>query len=134
VRRSPKLTKRAREVITEAMREQGELTTEDAAELVRPHIMFDPQDLMRAETLRVVQRIMRGIKGKAGKRVCFNLKDDQKESQYVNIDTTNSIENLNGIENQLTWQFYGLHKSIMRIDKRRRVLMGMDTETGDSTE
>ena len=114
------------------MREQGELTTDEAVEMVKPH-MIDPQKLMRAEMLRVVQRIMRSIKGKAGKRVCFNWKEE-KESQYVNIETTTSLQSLDGVENQLSWQFYGLHESIMRIAKRRRVLKGLDADSEDDHE
>jgi len=122
VSRSHKLTKQAREYITGIMTERGGLSTEDAVELIRPHLLLDPQELIRAETLRVVQRIMRGIRGKTGKRACFNYKDGA-DSQYVNIETTESIQALNGVEKQLDGQFIGLIASKKRITKRRSVLI-----------
>ena len=121
MKRSPKLTKQAREVIEAAMRDAGELTTEAAVEIVKPHLMLDPQELIRSELLRTVQRVMRGIKGEAGKRVCFNVKG-KVDSIYVNIDTTTSMSALDGVERQLNAQFYGLRESKLRIGKRRRVL------------
>ena len=120
--RSHKLTKQAREYITQVMRERGELSTEEAVDLIKPHLLLDPQELIRAETLRVVQRIMRGIKGKTGKRACFNYKDGM-ESHYVNIETSESIPELICVEKQLDGQFMGLTVSKKRIAKRISVII-----------
>jgi len=120
--RSQYLTKQARDYIMQIMHDRGGLSTEEAVEIVKPHLMFDPQELIRQETLRVVQRIMRNIKGETGKRACFNYKDGQ-DSQYVNIETTNSIQALNGVEMQLDGQYIGLIASKKRIAKRRSVLI-----------
>ena len=117
-----KLTKQARDYIIGIMTERGGLSTEDAVDLVKPHLLLDPQELIRAETLRVVQRIMRSIRGKTGKRACFNYKDGVN-SHYVNIETTESIQALDGVEKQLDGQFIGLRTSKKRIAKRRSVLI-----------
>jgi hypothetical protein len=68
VNRVQTLTKQAREYILTLMREKGEMSTEEAIEIVRPHLILDPQELIRAETLRAVQRVMRSVKGESGKR------------------------------------------------------------------
>ena len=120
--RSPKLTRQAREYILQIMRERGGVTTEEAVEIISPHLLLDPQELIRAETLRVVQRIMRNIKGETGKRACFNYKTGVN-SIYVNIETTTSLQALNGVEKQLDGQFIGLSVSKKRIAKRRSVLI-----------
>ena len=120
--RNEKLSRQARAYIKTKMTENGAMTTDEAIEIVKPHIMIDPQELIRAETRRVVQRIMRSIRGKTGKRACFNYKDGI-DSNYVNIETTESIPALDGVEKQLDGQFYGLSASKKRIAKRRSVLI-----------
>ena len=120
--RSHKLTRQAREYITQIMQEKGELSTDEAVDLIKPHLLLDPQELIRAETLRVVQRIMHSVKNKKGQRACFNYKDGV-DSHYVNIETTESVQALNGVEKQLDGQFYGLSVSKKRIAKRRSVLI-----------
>ena len=119
---SQKLTRQAREYIVGQMREKGAMSTDEAIEIVKPHLMLDPQALVRAETRRVVQRIMSNIKGETGKRACFNLRTGV-DSQYINIETTSSVKALDGVEKQLDGQFYGLSESKKRIAKRRSVLI-----------
>ena len=119
--RSRRLTKQAREHIELIMRNNSEMSTDEAMEIVEPHFMFDPQTAKRTEIRRTVHRIMRAIKGETGKRVCFNLRDDDA-SFYVNIETTLSIDALDGVEKQLDGQFYGLRESKNRIAKRRLFL------------
>ena len=131
--RSPKLTRQAREYIKQLMLDKGAMSTEDAIEIVQPHLMLDPQELVSAETRRVVQRIMRGIKGKTGKRACFNLKDGT-DSQYINIETTSSVKALDGIEKQLDGQFFGLSESKKRITKRRSFLISNRTKPSGETK
>ena len=134
--RSQALTKQAREYILKVMHDRGGLSTEEAVEIVKPHLMLDPQELIRAETLRVVQRIMRGIKGETGKRACFNYKTGA-DSIYVNIETTESLLALNGVEKQLDGQFIGLSVSKKRIAKRRSVIICKQREVSqpkDDTE
>ena len=41
--RQRKLTKEAREKITQIMRNRGEMTIEEAIDLVTPHYIFEPQ-------------------------------------------------------------------------------------------
>ena len=123
---SRKLTKQAREYITQVMHDKGDLTTEEALEIAAPHLLLNPQELVRAESLRIVQRIMRGIKGETGNRICFNYKTEV-ESIYVNVDTTESLPALNGVEKQLDAQLFGLHASKRTVEKRRRVLIGKRT-------
>ena len=122
MKRLSKLSKQARENIKQFMIDNGQMTTDEAMAMVEPHYMFDPQTAKRAEIRQVVHRIMRSIKGVAGKRACFNLKD--AESRYINIETTTSLNALDGVERQLDAQFFGLSDSKYRIAKRRRVLIG----------
>ena len=82
------------------MRDSGEMTTDEAIELVTPHYIFEPESAKTSEVRRCVHQIMRGIKNEKGQRACFNLKADG-ESKYVNIETTVSIDSLNKVEAQL---------------------------------
>ena len=130
---SQKLTRQAREYIVEQMREKGAMSTDEAIEIVKPHLMLDPQALIRAETRRVVQQIMSSIKGETGKRACFNLKAEG-DSQYINIETTSSVKALDGVEKQLDGQFYGLSESKKRIAKRRSVLICKRSKTSEEAQ
>ena len=129
MKRSPKFSKEAREYIKERMHEHGEMTTEEAVDLITPHLLVDPRELIHSEALRAVQRIMRNIRSENGSRLCFNLKNED-DSRYVNIETTMSIPSLNRVEKQLNNQFIGLSKSIVRVDKRRRFIQAMTGQLG----
>ena len=121
--RQRKLTKEAREKITQIMRNRGEMTTEEAIDLITPHYIFEPQSAKESEVRRCVHQIMRGIKNERGQRACFNLKADG-ESKYVNIETTVSVDSLDKVEAQLDQQYYGLNESKKRVSRRRDVIIG----------
>ena len=103
MKRLSKLSKQAREYIEQVMRESGQMTTDEAVDIVEPHYMFDPQTAKQAEMRRVVHRIMQGIKGETGKRACFNLKS-ASGSLYINIETTTAVPYLDGVEKQINKQ------------------------------
>ena len=105
------------------MRNRGEMTTDEAIELVTPHYIFEPQTAKASEVRRCVHQIMRGIKNDNGQRACFNLKADG-ESKYVNIETTVSIDSLDRVEAQLDRQYYGLNESKKRVSMRREIIIG----------
>ena len=121
--RQNKLSKEAREKIIQIMRNRGEMTTEEAVELVTPHYIFEPQSAKASEVRRCVQQIMRGIKNERGQRACFNLKA-AGESKYINIETTDSINSLNRVEAQLDQQYHGLNESKRRVSMRREIIIG----------
>jgi len=121
--RSISLTKEARETIKDQMRDHGELTRDEAYEIVEPHFMFSPGDAKRREIYRAIQRIMTSIRSEDGKRSCFNYKTDT-DSVYVNIETTNNMQSLDAIDDQLRRQHQGLGVSMRRVSRRRAVLQG----------
>lgn len=118
-----KLSKQARDYIKTVMRDNGQMTTDEAIEIVEPHYMFDPQTAKQAEIRRVVHNIMRNIKGETGKRACFSL-EAASGSLYINIETTTAVHYLDGVEKQINQKYYGLKETKKRIAKRRYVLTG----------
>lgn len=117
------LTKEAHERIKEQMRDCGELTRDEAYKIVEPHFVFSPGDAKRRDIYRAIQRIMASIRAEDGKRSCFNYKTD-KDSVYVNIETTKSVPSLDAVDEQLERQHLGLIVSRKRIIHRRSVLKG----------
>ena len=126
--RNLSLSKEARERIKDQMRDYGELTRDEAYEIVEPHFMFCPDDAKRREIYRSIQSIKQSIRTEDGKRSCFNYKD-AADSVYVNIETTESLRSLNAVEEQLRRQHEGLGVSRKRVSRRRAVLhdqLGID--------
>ena len=121
--RKVSLTKEASEAVKHHIRAHGELTRDKAYEIIEPHFTFLPDGSKRREIYRAIQCIMRSIRTEDGNRSCYNYKTD-KDSIYVDIETTNSIQSLDAVDEQLRRQNEGLDVSRSHISRRRAALQG----------
>jgi hypothetical protein len=118
------LDKRAKEAVMNQMAELDEITTEAVMDLVRPHYIFDPF-LSKEREIRVkANRLMAQFRDERGIRSCFNYKDAEGQSKYVNIDKTKNDEALKRVEAQIRAKFNGLNKAKRKITRRRLELAG----------
>jgi hypothetical protein len=130
--RSISLSKEAREAIKDHIRDHGELTRDKAYEIIEPQFTFYPDESKRREIYRAIQRIITSIRTNEGKRSCFNYKTD-KNSIYVNIETTKSVQSLDAVDDQLRRQHEGLEVSRKRVSRHRAVLQGFsDSDISDN--
>jgi hypothetical protein len=122
-----RLLREDREHIIKTMLDQGRLTADDAFDIAKDRVIFDEEADKRAVIKRVVQSVMRSIRLQTGikGRVCFNLK--AAESVYVNIEKTESLDDLDLIEKQLNKQYFGLMDAKQRIEHRREIILGQIT-------
>lgn len=119
------LEKKAREKILEQMDEMGgEITTEQVMNLINPYYIFDDRKLREQALRRTANSLMARYKDDKGIRTCFNVKNKNGESAYVNIETTKDVEALNIIESHLDGQYQGLNMSKKKVQNRRKELSG----------
>ncbi len=115
------LEKRAREVILDRMRSNGEMSTDEIMGLIRPHYLFDAQEAREQGIRRQANRLVRSLRDESGIRTCFALKE---EDIYVNIERCSSAGRVGKVEAQLQKQLNGLLASYRKAAYRRQELEG----------
>ena len=117
------LEKRARDFIMQQIRENGEMTTEEIVELIRPHYIFDIPKIMEQSLRRKANQLMAQVRDEHGVRTVFNCNND-RESKYVNVDTSNNLISIKSIEAQLDEKLKGLSISKAKASRRRMEIEG----------
>lgn len=115
------LEKRARDVILDRMREQGEMTTAEIMDLIRPHYFFDAQEAREQGIRRQANRLVKSLRDENGIRTCFALKE---EDMYVNIERCSDRIRVGRVEEQLQAQIEGLRASRNKARRRCQELAG----------
>lgn len=121
--RSRKLEPKAREMIKHKLYEMGEIETEEAMEMIRPHFLFNPIIAKEKELRTVAQKMLSGIRDEKGVRTVFACNVDGV-SKYVNIDESRDIASLRGVDRQLAKKLEGLEASSAKASKRRMEVEG----------
>lgn len=117
------LEKRARDFIVQQIRENGEMTTEEIVELIRPHYIFDPQVAMEQALRRKANQLMAQIRDEQGVRTVFNCRVDGV-SKYVDVDACENIVSLKSVEDQLNEKLKGIAASKAKASRRRMEIEG----------
>lgn len=119
-----KLSKEAKNVITEVLESIGEISLENAMALVEPHYMFDPVKAKQSEVRKVTRSLISQIRDDGGVRKCFLIKDEEGETKAVNVDKNNNLEELHLVSSHLTKQAEGLYASIRKVRRREQEVIG----------
>ena len=131
---SKDLDKKAREVILGIMVDRGVITVEEVMDLVRVHFMFDPVASKEREIRRRANRLMAQLKDKTGVRTCLNYTDTKGQSKYINVDTTEDIEALVAVTEQIYRNYNGLKKTAKKLNSRLLELGGQTKMFGEGDE
>ncbi len=121
--REKTLERKARDIIVQKIMESGEMDTEDIMDLIRPHYLFDPSRAREQAIRRKANQLAAQVRDERGIRTVFNCKE-QGVSKYVNIEVSNSLEDLKSIEGQLTKKLNGLNASRIKTSRRRAQVEG----------
>lgn len=119
--KSKYLDKRARRIILDRMREQGEMTVAETMDMIRPHYCFDAQEAREQGIRRQANRMMQSLRDESGVRTCFALKSNDT---YINIEKCKDNTRVAQIERQLQQQLDGLRASRNKARRRRQELEG----------
>ncbi|MHB8124696.1 MAG: hypothetical protein ACYDEJ_03470 [Desulfitobacteriaceae bacterium] len=128
------LDKKAREVILGIMTDRGVMTREEVMDLVRVHFMFDPIASKEREIRRKANRLMAQLKDKQGIRTCLNCTDNKGQSKYINVETTEDVESLVAVAEQIYRNYNGLRKTAKKVNARLLELGGQISMFGDEDE
>ncbi|SPF40570.1 hypothetical protein SBF1_2300003 [Candidatus Desulfosporosinus infrequens] len=131
---SKRLDKRAKEFILTKMEELGEIDIKDVINLMEPHFAFDSYAARQRELRRSASGLIAQFRDEHGIRTCFNYKDNEGQSKYVNIDKTKNVEALKGVDRQIAQKFYGLRNARRKLTRRMLELAGQTSfkfETND---
>lgn len=115
---------KSRTRIEEILDLRGEITMDEAVEIVEPHLICNYQEMRIQKAKQVVRSIMQSRKDSAGTRTCFATKRDGGESVYIDIDTCESVNDLRIVEQQLYEKAKGTVKSHRKARTNLRVLEG----------
>ena len=121
--------KRTKEVIFRNMEELGgEMSQQDVMDIIRPYMEadIDIAKLKEQYCRRVANGLMSRYRDERGIRTCFTVKGGEG-SKYVNIDKTQSEEDLRSINTALRKKINGLISSKNKVSKNMRVLAGQMT-------
>lgn len=118
-----RLEPKAREVIRKKLYDMGEVETEEAMDLVRPHFLHDARASYERDLRRTTQQIMSSIRDDKGARTTFAC-DVEGIHKYVNIDASNDVESLRSVDVQLRTKLEGLKISSAKASKRRMEVEG----------
>lgn len=121
--KSKTLEKRARDVIVSIIMESGEMEIEEIMDLIRPHFLFDPMGAKEQAIRRKAHQLAAQIRDEKGVRTVFACKEDGV-SKYVNIDTSQNVDDLRGVEEQLNMKLIGLYASKSKASARRTEVEG----------
>lgn len=121
--RARRLEPKAREMIKQKLYEAGEITTEELMEMIDPHYLFEKVAARKREVRRMAQQMMSAMRDEKGVRTTFNCNIDGV-SKYVNIEASNDIDNLRGVDVQLRTKLEGLKASSAKASRRRLEVEG----------
>ena len=115
------LDKRAKEIILDRMRMQGEMTTAEIMDMIRPHYYFDAQEAREQGIRRQANRLVKSLRDEQGVRTCFAVKE---QDIYVNIERCTNRAKVSLVEAALQKQIDGLIASRNKANRRRQELDG----------
>ncbi len=121
--KSKTLEKRARDVIVSTIMESGEMGIEEIMDLIRPHYLFDPSVAKEQAIRRKAHQLASQIRDDKGIRMVFACKEGGT-SKYVNTDTSENVDDLRGVEEQLNAKLIGLYASKSKVSARRTEVEG----------
>jgi hypothetical protein len=117
------LTKQAKEAIFAQMEDRGEITAEEVKDLIRPYYIFDPHRAREREIGKKANQLMAQFRDERGIRTCYNYKDVDGQSVYVNVDETKDLNALKNVKKQLNSKYDGLNKAKQKVTRRQRELV-----------
>lgn len=121
--RTRTLEAKAQEMILHKLSESGEMETGEIMDLIRPHFLFDPLTAKERQIRRKANQLAARIRDEKGIRSVFNCNVDGV-SKYVNIDESQDVRALRGVETQLAEKLNGLEISRAKASKRREETEG----------
>lgn len=118
------LSGRAKKVILNLMEDMEEITAEGVVKLIEPHYSFDISKAREQALRKAANQIIARFKDEKGIRVFYNYTDDEGASVYVNVDATENIDALDGVEKQLNRKYFGLNVAKEKIERRKQEISG----------
>lgn len=122
------MNRQIREAIINAIKEEQAVTVDEVVEIVKTYDeMPDIQKLVEQHYKNVARRILSAIKDDYGVRDFFAAETAAGERLYVNIATSDNLEHLSKVEQQLKPKAAGTARSYAKARKRQREVAGQMT-------
>ena len=129
--RYTKLTKEARNLIKDTIREKSIFDKDQVKNLIQPHQIFNPAVAKEKELGELASRIIASVKDEQGVRDIYSLGDKNRPGVFVNVVVTDDIEALDQANNQIAVKYEGLNRSRKKIAAERQRLLGQISFTDD---
>lgn len=116
------LERKAKETILRQIKDLGEITIENAIELVTPHFSFDADKSRKSAIRRKAISLIAQSRDEKGVRKCFVIKDTEEISKAINVEKSNSLTELALVESAFTKVMGGYYSSIAKVKNRKNIL------------
>lgn len=116
------LERKAKETILRQIEDLGEITIENAIELVTPHFSFDADKSRKSAIRRRTISLIAQLRDEKGVRKCFVIKDTEGISKAINIEKNNSLTELGLVESAFTRVMKGYYSSIAKVKNRKSII------------
>ena len=122
-----------RNTFSQRMKNDGIVTQEDVIEMVRPYIVFDPENALQRLLVRMADSFIASYKsenedGYLVRDIFSFMMDGQKG--WADVTSADNVDVLQAQRKQLISKWVGLRKSIKKIDDKIASLGGEKTEQG----
>jgi hypothetical protein len=116
------LERKAKETILRQIEDLGEITIENAIELVTPHFSFDADKSRKSAIRRKAISLIAQSRDEKGVRKCFVIKDTKGISKAINVEKSNCLAELLLVESAFTKVMSGYYGSMAKVKNRKSIL------------
>ena len=102
-----------KEIVRANLERMGTADIDEIIEIIRPHYEFDYEKLAERELRNKARRVMGSFKDDKNVRVYFS----DNTGRYINIENTDSLEDLGKINKQLYKKYSGLSAALKKVRK-----------------
>lgn len=117
------LSKGARKVIKELFADYPKKIKGDLIEMIRPHYIADYGKLVEQDLNRIANSVAASVRDENGARCIFTI-EDEGEPVLVNVDKSESIQDLRAVYADLTKGRDSRERSIQKVFKRGQEVAG----------
>lgn len=117
-----KLRKEVRQALDDYIADKPKITSDELAQIIKQlEIPPDAADLMEREYKTTASRFLSRHRDKNGHRTILA---NRKTGEFVNIEASNSLDDLNEIRASLEYSIEGHRRTITKIQMKELVLSG----------
>jgi len=111
-----------KEAIHKSLKDSGEITVDNAIEIIKKHMIIDPEKAIEQAYRRKAHYYLSTLRDDNGARTCFATSN--KKGKYIDLDNCRKLSDIKDVEKQLKIKLEGLSHSFSKANRRRIEIEG----------